>query len=195
MVLDAATVSAAGRPRLDLMSDEGTRTDSGRGVPARRHAIRLLIAEDVRVLRDTLVALFSMEEDIEVVAAMASGERIAPAATEHRPDVALLDVGLPGADGLSAAAELAECLPQCRVLLLTGLGTPDLRSRAGSVGVSGFLLKDVPAQTLIDAVRAVARGQRFTDPPPVGPAARPGTPPGQPEARPQDGTDRGPGCR
>jgi DNA-binding NarL/FixJ family response regulator len=76
------------------MSDEGTRADSGRGVPARRLAIRLLIAEDVRVLRDTLVALFSLEEDIEVVAAVASGERIAPAAIEHRPDVALLDVGL-----------------------------------------------------------------------------------------------------
>jgi CheY-like chemotaxis protein len=194
MVPDAATVSAAGRPRLDLMSDEGTRTDSGRGVPARRLAIRLLIAEDVRVLRETLVALFSLEEDIEVVAAVASGERIAPAAIEHRPDVALLDVGLPGADGLSAAAELAECLPECRVLVLTGLGTPDLRSRAVSAGVSGFLLKDVPAQTLIDAVRAVARGQRFTDLLP-GPAARPGAPPGQPESRPQGGTDRGPGCR
>lgn len=194
MVPDAATVSAAGRPTLDLMSDEGTRTDSGREVPGRQLAIRLLIAEDVRVLRETLVALFSLEEDIEVVAAVASGERIAPAAIEHRPDVALLDVGLPGADGLSAAAELAERLPECRVLVLTGLGTPDLRSRAVSAGVSGFLLKDVPAQTLIDAVRAVARGQRFTDLPP-GPAACPGARPGQPESRPQGGTDRGPGCR
>ena len=138
------------------MSDEGTRTDSARGIAA-RHVIRLLVAEDTRILRDTLVTLFSLEEDIEVVAAVASGTASRPAAIEHRPDVALLDVGLPGADGLSAAVELARRLPDCRVVVLTALETPDYRRRAVAAGVSGFLLKDVPAPTLIGAVRSAAR--------------------------------------
>ena len=101
-----------------------------------------------------------------------------PAAIEHRPDVALLDIGLPGVDGVSAAADLADHLPECRVLILTGLGTPTMFRRAVAAGVSGFLVKDAPAQTLIDAVRAVARGQRIMDLPLADPAVRPGPPPG-----------------
>ena len=147
------------------MGDEATRPDpcAGGALPARRPAIRLLIAADVRLVRETLVALFSLEEDIEVVGAVASGERIVPAAIEHRPDVALLDIGLPGVDGVLAAAELADRLPECRVLILTGLGTPTMVRRAVAAGVSGFLVKDASAQTLIDAVRAVARGPRPAD--------------------------------
>jgi two-component system, NarL family, response regulator DesR len=119
--------------------------------------IRVLVAEDMRILRETLVTLFSLEDDIEVVAQVAAGTSIVAAAIEHRPDVALLDIGLPGADGLSAAAELAGRLPGCKVVVLTALGTPDLRRRAAAAGASGFLLKDVPAETLIDAVRSAAR--------------------------------------
>src|SRR6516165_489287 len=176
-----ATVSAAGRRRLDLMGDKATKPDpcASSALPAKRPAVRLLIAEDVRLVRETLVALFSLEEDIEVVGAVASGDRIVPAATEHRPDVALLDIGLPGVDGVLAAAELADHLPECRVLILTGLGTPTMLRRAAAAGVSGFLVKDAPAQTLIDAVRAVARGQRIMDLPLADPAVRPGPPPGQ----------------
>ena len=126
--------------------------------------IRVLVAEDVRVVRETLVALLSLEEDIEVVAALASGDRIVPAALEHHPDVALLDVDLPGADGLTAAAELAGRLPGCRALILTGLGTPENLRRATTAGVPGFWLKDGPAGELIDAVRTVAAGGRVFDP-------------------------------
>ncbi|HXW46209.1 MAG TPA: response regulator [Streptosporangiaceae bacterium] len=130
------------------MSDEAT----GPG-----DVIRVLVAEDMRIVRETLVTLFSLEEDIEVVAQVAAGTGIVPAAIEHRPDVALLDIALPGADGLSAATELAGQLPDCKVVVLTALETPGMRQRAAAAGVSGFLLKDVPAETLLDAVRSAAR--------------------------------------
>lgn len=119
--------------------------------------IRVLVAEDTRILRETLVTLFSLEDGIEVVAQVAAGTGIVPAALEYRPDVALLDIGMPGADGLSAAAELSWRLPDCRVVVLTSLETPDNRRRAAAAGVSGFLLKGVPAATLIGAVRSAAR--------------------------------------
>jgi two-component system, NarL family, response regulator DesR len=119
--------------------------------------IRILVAEDMRILRETLVTLFSLEDDIEVVAHVATGAGILPAAIEHRPDVVLLDIGLPGADRLPVATELAGRLPDCKVVVLTALGTPEMRRRAAAAGVSGFLLKGVPAATLIDAVRSAAR--------------------------------------
>jgi two-component system response regulator DesR len=119
--------------------------------------IRVLVAEDTRILRETLITLFSLEDGIEVVAQVAAGTGIVPAALEHRPDVALLDIGMPGADGLSAAAELSRRLPGCKVVVLTALETPDNRRRAAAAGVSVFLLKGVPAATLIDAVRSAAR--------------------------------------
>jgi hypothetical protein len=99
-----------------------TRARPGRPGGAGRPVIRVLVAEDVRVARDTLVALLGLEADIEVAVAVASGDQIVPAALEHRPDVALLDIGLPGTDGLTAAAELAVRLPGCRVLILTRAG-------------------------------------------------------------------------
>jgi two-component system response regulator DesR len=121
---------------------------------------RVLVAEDVAVLRETLVALLELEADLEVVAELASGDRIVPEALARHPDVALLDINLPGTDGLAAAAELRERLPTCRVLILTGLPTAGNRGRALAAGVSGFLVKDGPADDLIDAVRRVARGER-----------------------------------
>jgi two-component system response regulator DesR len=134
----------------------------GSGSPARQ-AIRILVAEDARVVRDTLVALLNLEADIEVVAALAAGDQIVPTALEHRPDVALLDIGLPGINGIVAAAELAGQLPGCRVLILTGLEAPGNMDAAQQAGAWGFLLKDGPADELIAAVRAVARGQRVID--------------------------------
>ena len=140
-------------------------------VPARsgqqagwRPAIRVLVAEDVAVVREMVVALLGLEPGIEVAAALASGDQIVPAAVLHRPDVALLDIGLPGIDGLTAAAQLAGQLPGCRVLILTGLQAPAGLEVALRAGVSGFLLKDGTADDLIRAVRAVARGERVIDP-------------------------------
>lgn len=121
---------------------------------------RVLVAEDADAYRDTLVALLDLEEDLEVVAELASGDHIVPAALAHHPDVALLDIDLPGTDGLTAAAQLRERLPACRILILTGLAAPDSLGRALAAGVSGFLAKDDPADDLVDAVRRVARGER-----------------------------------
>jgi DNA-binding NarL/FixJ family response regulator len=86
----------------------------------------------------------------------AAGYVAAPAALQHRPDVAVLDIGLPGTDGITAAAELTRLLPGCRVLILTGLAAPGALSAAVRAGVVGYLLKDDSAGHLIGAVRAVA---------------------------------------
>jgi two-component system response regulator DesR len=126
--------------------------------------VRVLIAEDMRILRDTLVALLELEDDLEVVAELAAGDQIVPAALQHHPDVAVIDIDLPGTDGLTAAAELHERLPQCRTLILTGLGRPGTLRRALAAQVSGFLIKDAPAQELVDAVRRVAADERVIDP-------------------------------
>jgi two-component system, NarL family, response regulator DesR len=146
------------------MGMDGTPTEPGATArPAGRPVIRVLIAEDAAVLRETLAALLDLEEDIEVAAVVAAGDQVMPAALEHRPDVALLDVALPGTDGISAAAELTARLPRCRVLILTGLDVPGNLEAAMRAGVSGFLLKDGPADRLIAALRAVARGERVID--------------------------------
>ena len=127
--------------------------------------IRVLVAENVRVLRDTLVALLDLEDDIEVVAALDSGDRIVLTALQHHPDVALLDIDLPGTDGLTATAELQQQVPQCRTLILTALGGSGMLQRARAAGASAFLVKDGPADGLIEAVRRLARGERLIDPP------------------------------
>jgi two-component system response regulator DesR len=125
--------------------------------------IRVLVAEDVAVVRETLAALLGLEPDIEVTAAVASGDQIVPAALQHHPDVALLDIGLPGVDGLTAAAELTRRAPGCRVLILTGLEVPGNLPAALQAGVGGFLHKDGSADALTGAVRAVARGEQVID--------------------------------
>ncbi len=135
--------------------------------------IRVLVAEDVGVVRDSLVALLGLEADIEVAVAVASGDLIMPAALKHRPDVALLDIGLPGADGLTSAAELAIRLPGCRVLIPTGLEASGHLGAAMRAGACGFLLKDKPAEELIGAVQAVARGEQVVDSRLAGPPCQP----------------------
>ncbi|WP_049567189.1 response regulator transcription factor [Nonomuraea sp. SBT364] len=125
--------------------------------------IRVLIAEDVLILREALVALLGYEEDIEVVAALGSGDAIVPAALAHRPDVAVLDIDLPVVDGLDAAAELHTRLPDCRVLILTALGRPGNLRRGVEAHVSGFMLKDSRPQELVSAIRDVAAGRRIVD--------------------------------
>jgi two-component system response regulator DesR len=126
--------------------------------------IRVLIAEDMRILRDTLVSVLNLESDIEVVAEVAAGPGVLPAALGHHPDLAVLDIDMPGVDGLTVAAELHERMPDCRVVILTVLGQPGTLRRALAAHVSGFLVKDAPADELIDALRRVAAGERVIDP-------------------------------
>jgi two-component system response regulator DesR len=126
--------------------------------------IRVLIAEDMHMIRGALVALLSLEDDMEVVAELDRGDQIVDAARLTRPDVAVVDIDLPGLDGLTAAEQLYEQLPACRTLVLTGLGQPGNLLRALKVHVRGFLVKDAPAETLADGVRRVARGERVIDP-------------------------------
>ena len=125
--------------------------------------IRILLAEDMRVLRETLAALLRLEADIEVVAEVADGQEIVPAVSDRRPDVAVIDIDLPGLDGLSAAAQLRAQCPQCRVLILTVLGKPGNVRRALAAEVAGFLPKDIPAADLVAAVRKIAAGARVID--------------------------------
>ncbi|MFE9102363.1 response regulator transcription factor [Actinomadura geliboluensis] len=126
--------------------------------------IRVLLAEDMHMIRGALVALLDLEPDIAVVAQAATGPEIVPLALEHAPDVAVIDVELPGVDGLTATAELRRRLPGCRVLIVTGFGRPDRVRRAFAAQASGFMVKDAPPDRLADAVRRVAAGERVVDP-------------------------------
>jgi two-component system response regulator DesR len=126
--------------------------------------IRVLIAEDQGMVRGALASLLSLEGDIEVVAEVERGDEVLAAAERTRPDVALLDIEMPGCDGITAGAELVKALPATRVLILTTFGRPGYLRRALEQGASGFLLKDAPARELAAAVRAVAAGLRAVDP-------------------------------
>jgi len=126
--------------------------------------IRVLIAEDQAMVRGALASLLSLEDDIEVVAEVASGDRVLAAAREARPGVALLDIEMPGLDGISVAGELARELPDTRAVILTTFGRPGYLRRALAQGAAGFLLKDAPAGELATAIRAVAAGGRAVDP-------------------------------
>ncbi|MZE75502.1 response regulator transcription factor [Streptomyces xinghaiensis] len=127
-------------------------------------SVRILLAEDVHMIRGALIALLELEPDFEVVASVDRGDLIVAAALAARPDVAVIDVDLPGTDGLTAAAELQTRLPDCRTLILTSLGRPGVLRRAMTAQVSGFLLKEAPPDRLAQAVRTVAAGQRVIDP-------------------------------
>ncbi|MEV6693645.1 response regulator transcription factor [Micromonospora sp. NPDC051196] len=125
--------------------------------------IRILLAEDMHMVRGALVALLSLEADLEVVAEVAEGTAILPNALAHRPDVAVLDIGLPGIDGLAAASVLSQQLPACRAIILTSHADSANIARAMLAGVSGFLPKDAPPARLADAIRRVHRGERVID--------------------------------
>jgi two-component system, NarL family, response regulator DesR len=126
--------------------------------------VRVLLAEDQAMVRGALSALLALEEDIEIVAEVARGDEVVPAALDSLPDVALLDIEMPGGDGLSAAAALKERLPSCRVVILTTFGRAGYLRRAMESGALGFLLKDAPASELAAAIRRVVSGERVVDP-------------------------------
>lgn len=126
--------------------------------------IRLLLADDQALVRGALAALLELEPDLEVVAQVSRGDEILDAALEHRPDVALLDVQMPGSDGIAAARTLRERLPGVKVLMVTTFGRPGYLRHAMAAGASGFVVKDTPARELADAVRRVHGGLRVVDP-------------------------------
>ena len=126
--------------------------------------VRVLLAEDQTMVRGALAALLSLEGDIEIVAEASRGDEVLPAALESGPDVALLDIEMPGGDGLGAAADLREKLPSCRVIILTTFGRAGYLRRAMESGAAGFLLKDAPASDLASAIRRTINGERVVDP-------------------------------
>lgn len=126
--------------------------------------IRVLLADDQALVRGALASLLSLERDIDVVAQVARGDEVLEAARTSQAAVALLDVEMPGTDGLTAAATLARELPACRSLIVTTFGRPGYLRRALEAGAAGFVVKDTPAEQLADAVRRVAGGFRVVDP-------------------------------
>ena len=126
--------------------------------------IRVLLAEDQAMVRGALAALLSLEGDIEIVAEVGRGDEVVVVARATHPDVALLDIEMPGCDGISAAAALHKQLPSCRVLILTTVGRPGYLRRAMESGVVGFLLKDAPSAQLATAIRRAVAGERVIDP-------------------------------
>jgi two-component system response regulator DesR len=126
--------------------------------------IRVLLAEDQTMVRGALASLLNLEPDIEVVAQVSRGDEVVAAATASAPDVALLDIEMPGRSGLDAADDLVRALPGCRILILTTFGRPGYLRRAMEGGAAGFLLKDAPASELASAIRRAVGGERVVDP-------------------------------
>jgi two-component system, NarL family, response regulator DesR len=126
--------------------------------------IRVLIAEDQGMVRGALRALLAMEGDIEIVAETDRADRVVPLAVETNPEVALLDIEMPGGDGITAAGQLRQALPACKVLILTTFGRPGFLRRAMESGASGFMLKDAPSHELAVAIRRTMKGERVVDP-------------------------------
>jgi two-component system response regulator DesR len=126
--------------------------------------IRVLIAEDQSMVRGALAALLALEDDLEVVAQVARGDEVVAAARAEAVDVALLDIEMPGGDGLEATQALARELPAVRALVLTTFARPGYLRRAMELGAAGFLLKTAPVEELARAIRHVAAGERVVDP-------------------------------
>lgn len=126
--------------------------------------IRLLLADDQALVRGALAALLNLETDLEVVAEVGRGDEVLDACLSHKPDVAVLDVEMPGLDGIDATLQIKKDLPGTHVLIVTTFGRPGYLRRALQSGADGFLVKDTPAKQLADAVRRVHSGLRVVDP-------------------------------
>lgn len=126
--------------------------------------IRLLLADDQALVRGALASLLDLEPDMQVVAEVGRGDEVLPAAKEHLPDVALLDVEMPGGDGIATTRELRAAMPGVKVVIVTTFGRPGFLRRALLAGATGFVVKDTPARQLADAVRRVHSGLRVVDP-------------------------------
>ncbi|GAA2690125.1 MULTISPECIES: response regulator transcription factor [Actinosynnema] len=126
--------------------------------------IRVLLADDQALVRGAFAAMLGLESDIEVVASVGSGDEVLAEALRTSPDVALLDVQMPGLDGLAAAELLRERAPGCRVIVCTTFGRPGYLARAMAAGAAGFVVKDASPEQLVDAVRRVHAGLKVVDP-------------------------------
>ncbi|MGH8876837.1 MAG: response regulator transcription factor [Stackebrandtia sp.] len=126
--------------------------------------IRVLLADDQALVRGALASLLRIEPDIDVVGEAASGDAVLDVAQRTEPDIALLDVHMPGKDGIAVAAELREKLPRCQVIICTTFGRPGYLARALASGAAGFIVKDAPPEHLVDAIRRVHTGLRVIDP-------------------------------
>jgi two-component system, NarL family, response regulator DesR len=126
--------------------------------------IRVLIAEDQAMVRGALKALLAMEDDIDIVAEADRADTVANLARQSKPDVALLDIEMPGGDGITIAGQLSKELPSCKTLILTTFGRPGFLRRAMESGAAGFMLKDAPAHELALAIRRTMAGERVIDP-------------------------------
>jgi two-component system response regulator DesR len=125
--------------------------------------IRVLLAEDQGMVRGALATLLALEEDIEVVAQCSRGDEVVAAAQAEHPDVALLDIEMPGLDGLKAASLLHQALPGCTIIILTTFGRPGYLRRAMEAGATGFVVKDGPADQLAVSIRRAVAGERVID--------------------------------
>ncbi|MFE5119185.1 response regulator transcription factor [Streptomyces sp. NPDC056669] len=126
--------------------------------------IRVLLADDQALVLGALAAVLRLEPDIDVVAEVRTGTEVLAAAQRTGPDIALLDVQMPGRDGLAVAADLKRALPGCRTVICTTFSRPGYLARAMSAGAAGFVVKDSPPEQLVDAIRRVHAGLRFVDP-------------------------------
>ncbi|MCQ1582667.1 response regulator transcription factor [Streptomyces parvus] len=126
--------------------------------------LRVLLADDEHLIRGALAALLALEEDLVVVAEAASGPEALAMALAHRPDVAVLDLQMPGADGVKVATSLRAELPECRTMIVTSHGRPGHLKRALAAGVRGFVPKTVSARRLAEIIRTVHAGNRYVDP-------------------------------
>ncbi|MCU1476438.1 MAG: DNA-binding response regulator [Subtercola sp.] len=156
---DAASMTA-GEPTGRGGATEPLSADSGEPTLG----IRLLVADDQALVRGALIALLDLEPDLHIVAEADRGDEVLALALEHRPDVALLDVEMPGLDGIAVTAQLRAAVPSCRVLVVTTFGRPGYLKRAMAAGASGFVVKDTPARQLAETVRRVHAGLRVVDP-------------------------------
>lgn len=126
--------------------------------------LRVLVADDESTIRAALAALLDLEPDFTVVAQAPDGRAAIEEARRRRPDVAVIDLDMPGLDGIAVVAELARVLPDCATVVLTGHGRPGHLRQALDAGARGFVAKGAPADTLADVIRRVHRGERYVDP-------------------------------
>ncbi|MFC8273956.1 response regulator [Streptomyces sp. NPDC057271] len=136
----------------------------GRGHRGGVCVIRVLLAEDVQMVREALASLLELEDDVQVVGEVGNGVDLLAVAEKTRPDIAILDVNMPGLDGLTGAERLREQLSGCRILVLTVLDAPNVVRRAQDIRVDGYMVKNAPAEQLVHAVRRVMAGERVITP-------------------------------